>query len=62
MLKSYYAGNIAFQALLEGPSLLNLCLWFISGTPMPFVAVAAGLLVVGITGFPRSPRSGDGRD
>ena len=41
-------------AALEGASLLNLCLWLLTGTLLPFVAIVVVLILIAIANFPRA--------
>ena len=55
VLQSYLAGNLAFFAILEGAGLLNLTLWLITAESIPYVAVTAVLIVIGLLNLPRQP-------
>ena len=54
VLQSFFAGNIAFQAMLEGAGLLNLTLWFVTQEAMPYVPIVVVLILVGIAALLRS--------
>ena len=51
MLQGFFTGNIAFHAVLEGASLLNLTLWLVTTATLPFVAVAGVIVVFGTVAF-----------
>lgn len=53
VIQSFLAGNLAFHAMIEGASLLNLTFWLITGDAIPYVPVAAVLFVIGLTAIPR---------
>ena len=55
VLQSYFAGNLAFFAILEGAGLLNLTFWLITAEPIPYVVVTAVLIVFGLVNLPRQP-------
>ncbi len=47
VLQSFFAGNIAFQAMLEGAGLLNLTFWFITADALPYVPIVVVLILIG---------------
>ena len=54
VLQSFFAGNLAFQAMLEGAWLLNLTLWLITSDAMPYAAVTGVLILFGVAALMRS--------
>jgi hypothetical protein len=54
ILQAFFIGNIAFQAVLEGASFLNLTFWLVSGTMLPHVPVFAVLFTIGVTALLRT--------
>lgn len=59
LLQAFFIGNIAFQAVLESASLLNLTFWLISGTMLPHVPVFAVLFTIGVTALLRNRAPAD---